>query len=60
MDHYIVFAFSADYSFKDYLKLILGYDLAYNNTAALLNGTTGLFPANYTKHEIYLRLSFAY
>jgi hypothetical protein len=60
-DNYISFDARVDYPFKDWLIASLGYDLQWNTSNEPLNlGVAGIVPVDYTKNEVYLRLSVLY
>jgi hypothetical protein len=63
-DNYITLNARADYPFKTWLWLSLGYDLQVNRSDSKLvfdpTMTAGGLPVDYIKHVVYLRLQFWY
>jgi hypothetical protein len=66
-DNYITLNTRVDYPFKDWLWASAGYDLQYNKSNEKLSLTppgggmpTAGIPVDYTKHVVYLRLTFWY
>ncbi len=64
-DNVVTLNVRVDYPFKDWLIGSLGYDLYIDrsNRMLLVGGTPpqpGAVPVDYTKHVVYLRLTFQY
>lgn len=61
-DNVFTFNTRVDYPFRDWLIGSVGYDLSADvtNASVMTLAAGGLYPANYLKHVVYLRVTVAY
>ncbi len=60
-DNLLLFNTRIELPIRPWLTPAIGYDLAYNNSNASLQlGPAGVVPVDYTKHQVWARLTILY